>query len=299
MIYWILGEGGDLGAALAAQLPTEDTHYQLAKSFNWSDFDSLQQQFNDEVRRFFQRVEDKDWVIIYAAGICTMGSSKEMVSQEIKLIQLFINTLKPYLAKHNNGTITFASSAGAIYAGHQKVHINECSSVKPNSHYGEGKLVQEEIFNSISNEFDIRVIIARISTLYGGHKSLVNGKGLISYLARCLINRQVANIFVPYDTSRDYLHVYDAAAKIYQHIKEFKGVRTTNIIAAESSRTIAQVVAAFNNVSSIKLLTVNAVNDRTSLYGDAQSFKPNTELDCHINCHFNMVTGVHNLLYFR
>jgi len=172
------------------------------------------------------------------------------------------------------GSVFVASSAGAVYAGAVGPPFTIHSPATPLSPYGELKLAQERLASEILGSVT-RVIIGRISNLYRPGQNLEKLQGLVSHLARASITRQPTNIFVPLDTTRDYIFNGDAADIILRltadptsppaanghHAYRYPtsdcasdSLRVdTHIIASGRGTTIGQLIRTMNEVTKRKV----------------------------------------------
>ena len=110
------------------------------------------------------------------------------------------------------GAIAFASSAGGIYAGAKDAVITEHTPPAPTTAYAREKLVQEDLIQAfvLANQ-RTAALLARVSTIYGPGQATGKQQGLLTHIARRILRNQPIQIYVPYDTIRDYIAVDDAA----------------------------------------------------------------------------------------
>lgn len=251
---WVIGEGGLLGQALhAACLARGDRIFRPALPMPWSDAAASQNRFAENVSAFFSQHAGARWEIYWAAGASGMASTPSDMAHEQDLLQRFLDVLDRTPALNpSRGGIALASSAGALYGAMSNNVISENSAVCVTTAYGAGKLAQEQVLEQFATAHpSLAVLIARISTLYGHHQSHRKRHGLLSHLARALIWNKPLQIYVPLQTSRDYLAHTDAAAQMLAALAS--ACKTphvlTKIIASEQSTSIAEVLAMFRKVA--------------------------------------------------
>ena len=183
-----------------------------------------------------------------------MSSSGEAMALEARALSLLLRLLDaaPRLASIP-GALAFASSAGAIYAGSPEGVISEHTPAAPNTPYAEEKLRQEALVGSFVRAAACRTgLIARLSTIYGPGQASGKPQGLLAHVARCILVNRPIQIYVPFDTVRDYIAADDAAPAMVAALRavaEPSGV-LTRIIASEQPASIAQIIALFTRVAS-------------------------------------------------
>lgn len=278
---WVLGSGGMLGSAITRELLRKGVDlYCYGEIFVWSDEQKLQFQFVLATKEFFNGLSPGEpWEIYWAAGVGSMGSiQKELLSETVALNMLLCE-MKRHLSNEHCviGSFGFASSAGALYSGCQDFEVNEYSEVCANTDYAQTKLLQEQLLQDIVKQTKgIRVLIARFSTLYGFGQSFGKPQGLLSHIARCALRRQPVEIFVPLDTTRDYLFVDDAAADF---VSSLRGLHDQNIncrikiIAAETSASIAEVVSTFRRLTKRHIRIICRRTKLSGLYAPRVSYR--------------------------
>lgn len=301
---WVLGSGGMLGNALRRELLRRGVNlYCYRESFVWSDTQKLKAQLALAAKEFFDGLSHGDsWEIYWAAGVGSMGSvAKELLSETAAL-----NALLCELQKHlsgeccTTGSFGFASSAGALYSGCQDFEVSESSAVSAVTDYAQAKLSQELLLQDFVKEIkSVKLLIARFSTLYGFGQSIGKPQGLLSHVARCALRRQPVEIFVPLDTTRDYLFVDDAASDF---VESLCGMRDENvnsrikIIAAETSSSIAEVISTFHRLMKRPVRIICRRTKLSGLYAPRVSYRSlyPSRLARH-----TLLQGVDNLLRFE
>lgn len=277
---WVLGAGGMLGAAVTRGLDRLDASvYRFAESFDWRNPDRLRMQFGQSIPEFLAGLSGGDgWEIYWAAGVGTMGSSKADLDGETAALRTFLALLRDQLPGcMASGAIGFASSAGALYAGCLDFEITEASALTAANDYARTKLLQEQMLEGFVSAVDrAQLLIARFSTLYGPGQASGKRQGLLSHIARCALRHQPVEIFVPMDTSRDYLFIDDAASDFIASVRAFRnhsGRLLVKIIAAERSVTISEIVSTFNRLIKKRLRIVCKRNSLSDLYAPRVAYR--------------------------
>jgi len=269
---WIIGANGLLGSALQRTLKRRGIRlFKPAQRFLWDDEAKLHQQLLTEVKAFAGLVgKDNSWQIYWAAGIGTMSSREEELATETRTLSTVLKLIEsePSLMAVN-GSFTFSSSAGAIYAGTNDDIITEDTAVAPTTDYAKEKLKQESLINDFAQSNSlITALLARISTLYGPGQANGKRQGLLAHIARCLLRNQSVHIYVPLDTIRDYIATDDAAAAIAaatQTLTASPGV-FIKIIASEHATTIAEIISVYKRIARRKPRIISSASKLSDLY---------------------------------
>lgn len=277
---WVLGSGGMLGAAVASELCRQGIDvYRHFEPFDWRNMDRIRSQFRQAVGEFLGGLSRGDqWEIYWAAGVGAMGSTKVDLDGETAALEALLSLLREQLPVNDAaGAIGFASSAGALYSGCPDFEITESAAVTALTEYAKAKLAQEQMLQSfVASVAGVSLLVARFSTLYGPGQSFGKRQGLLSHIARCALRNQPVEIFVPLDTSRDYLFTDDAACDFIGSLRTLRGHGRTSlvkIIAAERSVTISEVVSTFNRLIKKRVRVVCNRNSMSSLYAPRVSYR--------------------------
>jgi UDP-glucose 4-epimerase len=127
-IAWVLGAAGLLGSALSRALLDDVTEvFCPAEAFAWNDDAGLPLQVQAAVRAFALRASTAErWEIHWAAGVGTMSSAAAALVPETRTLALLLELLQADAGlMARPGGLSFASSAGAIYAGASSEVITE------------------------------------------------------------------------------------------------------------------------------------------------------------------------------
>lgn len=278
-VAWVLGSSGLLGKALCRQLCRSGTElFSPANRLAWNDSGEFAAQMAAAVHAFAARAGAADrWEIYWAAGIGTMASSPEALAPETQALSLLIRLLEsePRM-KASPGSLALASTAGAIYAGSADDIITENSVPAPTTAYARAKLEQEELARRFADSNDhATVLIARISTLYGAGQAAGKKQGLMTYLARSILRNQPVQIYVPYDTIRDYITTDDAAAAMVAAARDTVGRprAVTKIVASERPATIAEIVSIFRRLARRAPRIATSANKLSAVYARRVQFR--------------------------
>jgi len=269
---WVIGAGGLLGGALVQSLGASgDMAYTPSGPMAWSNEPLLLSQLQAAVSAFAETIGVTDtWEIYWAAGVGTMSSqASELAPETTALAHLLHLVEKQSPLCSTRGAVALASSAGAIYAGTFEEVINEHLPVSPTTPYAYAKLEQEQLLQAFAERCgSIHTLVARISTLYGTGQALGKKQGLLTHIARSIVRNKPIQIYVPFDTIRDYIAACDAADRVITALRETSNERghVVRLVASEHPTTIAEIVATFKRVSRRTPRVVTSTSQNAALY---------------------------------
>jgi len=277
-IAWVLGSRGLLGSALARRLARDSQLFVPAARFSWHDASQLAAEIEAAVQAFAERVGTAQrWEIYWAAGVGTMSSPAEALAPETKALSLLLQCLEgSSQLMAVAGGVTQASTAGAIYAGSSDAIISEATTPAPTTDYAREKLEQEAMVQRFAKAHEhTTALIARISTLYGPGQAAGKKQGLLTHLARSMLRNKPVQIFVPFDTIRDYITADDAAAVMVEAFRRITRQERVliKIVASERPTTIAEIVSTFRRMARRAPRIVTSASRLSSVYARRVEFR--------------------------
>lgn len=257
MHTWIIGSGGLLGSALLHEFPGAFR----GERINWDDPGQSVSDLKHNLKEYRTVVENdpQPWLIIWAAGHATVSSDQKICQTELSVFSDFIAYFQDNLPV-GPGTFFLTSSAGGIYAGSTGAPFSADSAPAPISDYGTLKLMQESIAQNLTG---VRVVISRLSNLYGAGQDLNKLQGLVSRLVKAGLEKETVNIFVPLDTIRDFIYVQDAAATIASVVRDPESPDLV-LIASGEPRSLGTVIAQVQDVLRVKIPIAYGAHDSGS-----------------------------------
>ncbi len=301
-IAWVFGSSGLLGSALCRALRRNGTElFFSAERFRWDNSDELFPQISAAVQMFAAKAGEADrWEIYWAAGVGTMSSSEDAFAPESRTLSLVLQLLESESRlMAMPGAVAFASSAGAIYAGSSDDIITENTVPAPTTAYARAKLEQEDQIRSFASaNKGVAMLLARISTIYGPGQNAGKQQGLLSHIARSILQNKAIQIYVPYDVIRDYIDVDDAATAMVTALRcasEQPGA-VTKIIASEKPVTIAEIVSTFKKISRRAPRIVTSANKLSSLYSRRVQFRSIVLPECEMVPKKGLAVGIAALI---
>jgi UDP-glucose 4-epimerase len=302
---WVLGSGGMLGSAISKKLNRQSVKvYRYSELFRWNNIEQLRIQFHTALAEFMGHLtSDDQWEIYWAAGKGSMGSNADDLQSETVALEEFLVLLKQkQMLLRLKGLFGFASSAGALYSSCSDFEFTELSIVTAETDYAKVKLAQERmLINFLSEIADVKLLLARFSTLYGPGQSSGKQQGLLSHIARCSLRHQPIDIFVPLDTLRDYLFSDDAALAFINSLRVLSTDECKyriKIIASERSITIAEIISTFNRLLQKRVLLVFNRTDLSTLYAPRVSYRSIYSIKNYAKP-YSLIEGIASLLLFE
>ena len=302
MKVWVIGRGGLLGNGVEKQFRFGDVYLPTEKLM-WSESVQLQSQIAENCRQFSQVVSDSQWTIFWCAGKGTLSSTTEQMSEETRNFQAFLKSVEQNFAlkRLQNGLIFYASSAGGVYAGSENQPFTEHTIPKPTTAYGVAKLTQEDLLRDFSDRLGVRALVGRISNLYGANQNFSKNQGLISTICYSILRRQPINLFVPLETSRNYVYVADASQIIVDAAKivladtgsTYKFVK---LVVADENLTVGNIISIAKTVFRVRPLITASSNAKISKQPRSLNFKSVALLDADSFCKTQFSVGIKRVM---
>lgn len=204
--------------------------------------------------------------VVWAAGVGHVGASAAAMRAETTGINALCRAIAGLSTPHRATlSVLFTSSAGAVYAGHGSSLIDENSEPSPISGYGQAKLHQEQLLGRLAQDAGCRVLVARISNVYGLADGRVTPRGLVSTAVRATRLRQPMTVFVRQDTRRDYVFNRDAAAMALRRLGDAPPGLTTALIRDGTTRSVSGILAVVGAVTGRRVPATFAERPETRL----------------------------------
>ena len=279
----VLGGGGLLGSALLDCLDSTDARViGRGLNFPWSSPHALRARFDDIITSFLREESESPKYIYWAAGVSNLRSGSEAVWADAKCFGTLLETIDDATKTLRAGaslTICFSSSAGGVYGNSGRPPFLEDSDPNPWSHYGESKLELEQRLLNWSSTRGIRCVIARITSLYGERQKMSKSQGFLSRLLSNVAHRRPTRVFVPLQTTRNYIYVRDAARLMVRHAcSPFEAHRVANICSSYDS-TLSSVIQTVKNVTKLRVPTEEVSDSRF----------PDETIDLRVRSHFQQL----------
>ena len=263
----VFGESGLIGGGVLAALRDSESVIAVRKSIEWLNKELVESQIQQCVRSFFEEAQTDDWDIYWLAGKGGFSASQEQLDFDQKNFQVFLSAVES--CSNRPGLIILASSAGSVYASGFESDIDENSPTHENSPYGICKLRQEDALKDFVERVGHRGLVTRISTVFGPGGNPRNSYGLVSRLCIADILHQPVDIFVPLETSRNYIYSEDAGRLIVEiaqaHQSVDDGFMIRNVVSP-TSVSIAEIVNICSRLFKHRIVLSNRIDERKLNY---------------------------------
>lgn len=150
------------------------------------------------------------WDLVWVAGAGVVGTSDSALAAETAVFTAFADDLAR-MADRGPRAMFVASSAGGVYAGSLAPPFTEDTIEAPLAPYGRQKLEIEAVAAELVRRSGVPTMVGRMTNVYGPGQNLAKAQGLISQLAKASLLRRPLSLYVPLDTTRDYVYADDCA----------------------------------------------------------------------------------------
>ena len=245
---------------MCSTLAAKHIDFQPLTGLVWSDPTRLAHAFDQLASELANDPERRPWIVFWCAGVGHVGAGPDVHQRDQQTLGLLLSSLESVPADCP-GVFVLASSAGAVYSGNTSWPATERTMPVPLHAYGESKLAQEDMVSSLTDrQPHIRTVHLRISNLYGTGQEIDKPQGLLSHLVANTFRRVPSTIYVPLDTSRDYLFTHDAAAMALRAahlgLHADPGTIDTRILASERNHTIGQILGILSKIVKRRIPTI-------------------------------------------
>jgi len=266
----VIGRRGLIGSAIARSVRYRHELFDPVANVRWDDDDSARSDLRAVIDGFQRFVGDEKWAVFWAAGKGHLGSTSADLRAEEELFGVLLSSIVEWGS--TKGLIALMSSAGAIWSAPTHGSITESTNASGTSPYALSKLHLEGELTSLCNNTGLCGLVARLSSVYGVNQDLHKPQGLISRLCASSIMRRPVEIFVPLETTRNYIYANDAAEMMLDVAESLlsehdaRGNCTVRIFCSRDNHSIASVCASIETVSRRKLLITTRLGQEASRY---------------------------------
>lgn len=153
-------------------------------------------------------VRKKPDVIVHCAGSGSVGFSVENPKDDFDMTVTSTLIILEFIRLHSPDTRLIYPSSAAVYGQKEDMPIKENDPLEPISPYGFHKKICEELCESYSKNYDIKVSIARLFSVYGAGLQ----KQLLWDACRKIHSHEEdVRLFGTGLEKRDWIHVSDVA----------------------------------------------------------------------------------------
>lgn len=156
--------------------------------------------------------ESPRYDVYWCAGRATPRGDGSLADDEVNYFESLMAELEKASPEQRARVRVFvASSAGALYSTSNDLAATETTPVEVRDSYGAAKARVESVAVDCAYRMDFGLVVGRISSLFGPGQSLDKPQGLLNHVAWSVLTRQPVVIHVDRMSTRNYLHVADAA----------------------------------------------------------------------------------------
>lgn len=250
----LVGAGGLLGQHVRARLGGK-VELVDPPPIPWGDPAKAQRVLREAAHTMRRRAGEGPWQLIWCAGAGVVGSATAALRAEVQALKVTLDALSPRRGGGSMGAVFLSSSVGGVYAGVGAPPYNEGSPVHALSDYGRAKLDSEAAVTSWAGYSGARVLIGRITNLFGPGQNLDKEQGLVSRICVSHLRRAPVRIWVALDTRRDYLFVGDCSDLVVSGMERLwaqpvgeKPLVVTKILSAGRSMSVAAVIGEIRRI---------------------------------------------------
>ncbi len=241
--FLILGAHGLVGSGIYRAFMENGI---AAQNIDWQAASSFKRSFTDLLKKIYEEYKDTQIHFIWAAGAANFQSEKKSLINENDIFSEFLNILRV----NNVGSLTYASSAGALYNEGRDV-VDEGTEITNFSPYSESKIFQERLLQNFHEEKRVPTVVARISSVYGIRNKQNISQGIITNLIHANLIRKPIKIYVPLDLMRNYIHTDTVGNKLLSLTCEALKTNklTFKIISSNRSVSIREIIRTIDKIS--------------------------------------------------
>jgi UDP-glucose 4-epimerase len=256
----LVGARGLLGAAMSRALARRGTPMSTV-AVPWSDPDAAAGSLL-AAASIARDTWGDSWSLAWCAGAGVTGSTEEDLETEVNTLRRLVDGMVAPGGPAPSA-LFLASSAGGVYAGSSDPPFTELTEPSPVAPYGRAKLQSEAVVSRLT-DVGTRVLVGRISNLYGPGQNLSKQQGLVSRLCRSHLLREPVSVYVSLDTIRDYLFVDDCAEMVcdaLDRLAELENrIMLVKIFAAQQTTSIASLLGDCRRVFGSRVLVTIAAS---------------------------------------
>jgi UDP-glucose 4-epimerase len=158
-------------------------------------------------------LESVDTVLDFVGGTvpATPTSGLEL---ELELTLKPLALLLEAMAQSGTARLIFPSSGGTVYGRTPPEPVPEEAALCPESHYGLGRVLAEEMIRFHARRYGLRYLIARIANPYGRIETSSLSQGVVDVFLHRLRSELPIEIWGEGKQVRDYLFIDDATSAI-------------------------------------------------------------------------------------
>lgn len=251
----VRGAGGFLGGSLVERLLTRARRLRL--------FARRAERLAPELRRHPKvevieaDVHDADAVKASVDGVDTVldlvGNTVPATPAAGLGLELDL-TLKPLallleaMTRAGEPRLLFPSSGGTVYGRTPPAPVTEDAELRPESPYGMGKLLAEEMIRFHARRYGLRYLIVRLANPYGRTEPSTTSQGVVDVFLHRLRAGMAVDVWGEGEQVRDYLYIQDAASAI-ERLLDLEAENETFNVGSGEGHTLDHVMETIEAVT--------------------------------------------------
>lgn len=152
-------------------------------------------------------------VLFHAAGTASVGASLADPLADFRGSVVVCANILEGIRRSGTSPLIFIPSSAAVYGNPDALPINEAAATKPISPYGVHKAMCETLARGAADGFGLRIVVCRLFSIFGAEQRRLLIWELFKQLSGA---SEVAWLEGTGSESRDFLHVDDVAAAVFQ-----------------------------------------------------------------------------------
>jgi len=248
-VIWITGAHGFIGRALSRHLANLDHEVYGIGHGHWTvqeaQASGLRLWLNSEVSAAslgqFSMSVPRPETIYHLAGGSSVGAALQNPYDDFHRTVGTTQELLEWIRQSSASSGLVAVSSAAVYGSSHLAPISESAIPDPLSTYGFHKLMMENVCRNYSQNFGLRIVIARLFSVYGPGLR----KQLLWDLCTKLTRDSVVELGGTGRETRDWIHIHDARralAALREHVSVHMPIFNLAAGVSSSVQSIAESV---------------------------------------------------------
>lgn len=156
------------------------------------------------------------------------------------------------MVRVGSSRLVFPSSGGTVYGRTPPEPVSEEAPLRPESPYGVGKVLAEEMIRFHERRDGLRCLVLRLANPYGKIEAATASQGVIDVFLQHLHAGLPVEVWGPGEQVRDYIHIDDACSAIEAILD--RGIESgTFNIGTGRGYTLLQVMETIEEVTGRRL----------------------------------------------
>lgn len=258
----ITGIAGFVGSTLARKLINEDSTIDIIGVDNLKygykerlgDIEEAITFIEMDVRNLATDLNESEVdIIIHCAAIAPLPENQVNLYESVNQNVAMCASVSEYATNIGCENLIFFSS-GAIYEGSGERACSEKDKINTSLIYPTSKYLAEQLFESLSKTYGLKVVAIRLFNLYGPNQDYFRKQPpLLGYLLKCIHEGIKPTLFASKDAKRDYIHIDDLYRLVQKICQKFEGIKAGKFIAVNAGS--GSVYSVFDIIDQLGRVT--------------------------------------------